>query len=455
MQPGDARRWFLGLALSPALLGCRAKGERRDLEPSPSATPSPPSATAAAERASGDVASGDAAASMGAPTVLRQSRKLTTRAGKCYFDISYPELRFARDPKLEASLNRALRAEFVDQTLKVPDCEGLPDAHPLRGPHDPNDSSRGAKQQDSFDLYVDYDVKLNQAGLLSIKYDGLMSYSLSAHPTKIYKAVNFDLVTGEPISYASVWKPGSKFARRVDQLISEVLDRDKIGVEPPQKGSHDFYLTRSALVIFNVFDNFAFGSVEAAIPLARLSSILDPEGPLTRLGTSAALESSKFVRLTPEEQDRIVRPELRPGEAIAHQVFRGPFGPSNEAIVVVTERELKYAGFVLVPDSGGMKKLPLPLLHDAWSGFDVAAVSFEDVDGDGVRELIVMAEYMTGIGPKGSQPFHWNTVVAFRDGRFVRLPEVEKAIERADTAAQVKKIVSTIREQSGPAKTTP
>jgi hypothetical protein len=385
--------------------------------------------------------------------VLRRNKKLTTRSGKCYFDISYPEVRLARDATLESKLNPLLRAQFLDESLKIPDCAGHQDSRPLRGPNDPNDAARPAKK-DSVDLNVDFDVKLNQADLLSIKYDGLLSYWPSAHPNKLYRAVNVDLKTGEAISYESIWRPGSKYARRVDQLVAEAVTRNKIGVNPPEKIAHDFYLTRSTLVVFNVFDNFALGSVEAPIPLSRLGAILDPTGPLARLGTTAALESGRFVKLTADQQNILVRPELRQGETIAHQVFRGPFGPSSEAVVVITEREMKYSGFVLVPDSGGRKKLPLPMLHDTWSGFDVAVVSFEDVDGDGVRELIVMAEYVTGAGATGAQPFRWNSVVAFRDGRFVRLPEVEKAIQRADTAAQVKQIVSTIRDQ-GRAKATP
>ena len=46
-------------------------------------------------------------------------------------------------------------------------------------------------------------------------------------------------------------------------------------------------------------------------------------------------------------------------------------------------------------------------------------------------------------------------MVAFRDGRFVRLPEVEKAIARADTAAQVQKIVATMRDQGARQKALP
>src|SRR5262249_5509922 len=153
----------------------------------------------------------------------------------------------------------------------------------------------------------------------------------------------------EAIGYGRLFRAGSS-ERRIDQLIREAVRRQKIPSDPPARRAYDFYLTPRALMILNLFNSPALGSFEAQIPLARLSQLSDPEGPLGRLSGAAALDSSRYVKLTGDEQERWVRPALGRSETVAHQVVKGPFGPSSESIVVVTEKDGKFGGFVLVPD---------------------------------------------------------------------------------------------------------
>ncbi len=44
--------------------------------------------------------------------------------------------------------------------------------------------------------------------------------------------------------------------------------------------------------------------------------------------------------------------------------------------------------------------------HDRnWAAWDVLAVAFTDLDSDGSDDIMVLSEYMTGIGPQGAVPF--------------------------------------------------
>lgn len=156
---------------------------------------------------------------------------------------------------------------------------------------------------------------------------------------------------------------------------------------------------------------------------------------------AAPSASSIATAGSPSEADeqRLVAPHLG-GKKLAHPALRGAFGPWRDAIVALTATAdgppAALDGFVIVD---GGRVLPLPSLHDQWSLWEVDAVMFEDVDGDGAKELIVIAEYLTGVGPTGAQPFNANAVVRWNGSAFVRMPEVEQRIERLPDAASIRK----------------
>ncbi|MGK7911571.1 MAG: hypothetical protein AB4050_08845 [Synechococcus sp.] len=75
--------------------------------------------------------------------------------------------------------------------------------------------------------------------------------------------------------------------------------------------------------------------------------------------------------------------------------------------------------FVPVSDVRGRPELSLHLIKDGqlhytlppseadrtWASFNMLAVAFTDLDNDGQDDIAVLAEYITGIGPTGTQPF--------------------------------------------------
>lgn len=54
-------------------------------------------------------------------------------------------------------------------------------------------------------------------------------------------------------------------------------------------------------------------------------------------------------------------------------------------------------------------RFPEPYAND-WSCQEITAVAFADLNGDGRKDVIVMAKAITGIGPTGARPFDANTV---------------------------------------------
>lgn len=59
---------------------------------------------------------------------------------------------------------------------------------------------------------------------------------------------------------------------------------------------------------------------------------------------------------------------------------------------------------------------PLP---DHWMFEKALAVAFRDVNQDGLKDIIVIAYYSTGIGPTGTVPFRYCTIFFQKDKKFL------------------------------------
>jgi hypothetical protein len=82
----------------------------------------------------------------------------------------------------------------------------------------------------------------------------------------------------------------------------------------------------------------------------------------------------------------------------------------------------------------------------------VPAVLFMDADGRPGIEAIIMTRQMTGAGPQGAIPRHFNLVVAWRQGSFMRLDDLEENILDMATAAEVKKTLAAATPPALPAE---
>jgi hypothetical protein len=83
---------------------------------------------------------------------------------------------------------------------------------------------------------------------------------------------------------------------------------------------------------------------------------------------------------------------------------------------------------------------------DQWSCFDVTAISFRDVNGDGRKDVLVLATAITGIGPTGAQPFQANTVYYNTGaGRFVTNGKVNAFASKSKTARTLTRALARSR----------
>jgi hypothetical protein len=75
---------------------------------------------------------------------------------------------------------------------------------------------------------------------------------------------------------------------------------------------------------------------------------------------------------------------------------------------------------------------------DQWSCFDVTAVAFRDVNGDRLKDVLVLATAITGVGPTGARPFQANTVYYNTGaGRFVTNARINAFASKSKTAGSL------------------
>ena len=79
----------------------------------------------------------------------------------------------------------------------------------------------------------------------------------------------------------------------------------------------------------------------------------------------------------------------------------------------------------------------------SWACDEIDAVGFPDLDGDGKLDIVVVREFMTGIGPTGAQPFTvaeaW---INKGGGKFAADEKLNESLEKkkAKTIGDVKKL---------------
>lgn len=114
---------------------------------------------------------------------------------------------------------------------------------------------------------------------------------------------------------------------------------------------------------------------------------------------------------------------------------RGPFGPKDDCLLAIYNDSAKN-DFYAALQCGDAEWRSGPLAE--WSSFELEELLMKDVDGDGYAEAVVMASWMTGIGPEGSIPFLYTSVLTWTGETLQRLKALEQTLEDKPTVAAVK-----------------
>lgn len=210
-------------------------------------------------------------------TTLKESRSSPERY--CVFEISYPQARIEGNVDLEKWLNSYLKAQFVPSDAQLLDCE------------------RGVKgfttKLVTETTTVSYNVKLSTGDLVSLTYAASSYFEGAAHPNNRIEAYTIDLENRSIVPFEGLLRANSddEFDDLLYAAVAEAFSAS--GAEPYfdqrtfdaqyTRESYDFYLTRDALVVVNLFDVHAIQGLEASIPFFKLKPHINPQGILMRL----------------------------------------------------------------------------------------------------------------------------------------------------------------------------
>lgn len=74
----------------------------------------------------------------------------------------------------------------------------------------------------------------------------------------------------------------------------------------------------------------------------------------------------------------------------------------------------------------------------------IGTVSVKDVDGDGLKDIIIIADYITGVGENGTAPFPVCSIYFQRENEFISLPDLDIKINEKGQNENVEMILKYI-----------
>ncbi len=158
-----------------------------------------------------------------------------------------------------------------------------------------------------------------------------------------------------------------------------------------------------------------------------------PPAPASPAEEAAPPPRKAATRVLTQDEISALRKRMAGGTKVfAEQSFQVEFDDLGEcsfiSALAPNERELVFFVFRNGKVYNGL------VTHEklkGWMPGKVNAVAFRDVDGDGTKDIVVVAEYMTGVGQAGSR-MNPSAIVFMRRGANFKLDEARS--ERASAA---------------------
>jgi hypothetical protein len=145
-------------------------------------------------------------------------------------------------------------------------------------------------QQINFkEILGDYEIKLNEKGLLSILFSIYTYVEHAAHGITIYSSLTFDLETGKIYQFSDLFTARIYYKAILDDIARNYIEENNIQLIAEYKGitqNQQFYLTPDELVIYYQiyeYTPYVYGLFEIPIPYSKILNLLGPASPIQRL----------------------------------------------------------------------------------------------------------------------------------------------------------------------------
>lgn len=148
---------------------------------------------------------------------------------------------------------------------------------------------QGGGREDLAVMKGEYQVTLNERGILSLRLGNFSYVDKAAHGLTVVKSLTINMKDGNAYQLSELFKTKSKYRLLISNLIKMQMKQREIPlIEEFGRINDDqeYYLTNKAVVVyFQIYQYtpYVVGIPQFRIPLAYISNQIDPDGPLARL----------------------------------------------------------------------------------------------------------------------------------------------------------------------------
>lgn len=144
---------------------------------------------------------------------------------------------------------------------------------------------------------------------------------------------------------------------------------------------------------------------------------------------------TSFASLDPAALEARMKSLLRADEQLAVAPVAGAVGSSPDCgVAAVYQGPRREIGLVLACEDRVVRSGSL----QTWAGDEVSATLLADADQDGHAEVVVIASWMSGMGPEGAEPFQANSILRWNGNTLEHVPDAEARIHDLVDLEQVR-----------------
>ncbi|QJW44700.1 DUF3298 domain-containing protein [bacterium BFN5] len=185
--------------------------------------------------------------------VLPQEEKITDN------NLLWPKIQELPNVDVQKNLNNVLQQEFIRL-------------------------SDEAAQMQKVSVRADYLVQFNTQNILSLTITESLYPERAAHPMHNLKAFTMNVQTGKIYQFQDLFKSGSAYQARVNEIIQKQVNTKEIVFIAPYTGIKEneqgFYLTAKDVVVFYQpyeYTPYVYGFLKFTIPFEQIADIINPE----------------------------------------------------------------------------------------------------------------------------------------------------------------------------------
>ena len=144
------------------------------------------------------------------------------------------------------------------------------------------------------------------------------------------------------------------------------------------------------------------------------------------------------------------------GEKIKEQSFEATFknfGKVEFASYAEYDHSPPRLNLYLLQDGKALYELPDYFGNKSWAFDEVIAVAFKDLNYDNLKDIIVMTNYITGMGPSGMEPFRVIDVYFQKQDGFKQYEDISEELndpKNYEHLKTIKDVVITVRKMFEP-----